>query len=47
MGMNIINKNNLVFFDETVIGEDGSLPVVIAEDKDDAGNNVNVSQTHG
>jgi len=47
MALNIINKNNLVVFDETVIGEDGPLPIVIAEDKDEAGNNANVNQTRG
>ena len=47
MALNIINKNNLMVFDETVIGEDGPLPTVIAEQKDAAGNNANVCQTRG
>ena len=47
MATNIINENNLVVFDETVIGEDGPLPIVISEEKDVAGNNANVCQTRG
>ena len=47
MTLKIVIKSNLMFFDETVIGEDGSLPTLIAEQKDATENNANVCQTRG
>ena len=45
MRRNIINKNNIVVFDETLIGDDGSAPQVIGEKKGSAGDNINVVRT--
>ena len=47
MDTNIINKNNIVVFDETVIGEGCAPWIVIAEKKDFAGNNANMSLNLG
>ena len=38
------NKNNIIVFDETVIGVNHSLPLVIEETKGSAGGNINVVQ---
>ena len=38
------NKNNIIVFDETVIGVNHSLPLVIGETKGSAGGNINVVQ---
>ena len=40
-----INNNNLVVFDETVIGESESLPIVIGEKIDSGGGNISVVRT--
>jgi len=45
MALNIINKNNIVVFDETIIGDDFSVPVLIGEKKDSAGGNLNTVRT--
>ena len=45
MAYEIINKNNLLFFDETVIDSDVSHPLAIREQKDAADNNLNVCRT--
>ena len=42
MRLNIINKCNIVVFDETIIGDDFSLPIVIRERKDSAERNINI-----
>ena len=42
-----INNNNLVVFDETVIGESESLPIVIREKIDSGGGNISVVRTRG
>ena len=42
---NIINQNNLVVFDETVIRIDDTLPLSIGERRNSGGRNVNVKQT--
>ena len=47
MTLKIIIKSNLMVFDETVIGEDGPLPSLIAEHKDSTRNNANMCQTRG
>ena len=47
LATNIINKNNIVVFYETVIGEDCAPYIVITEEKDFADNNANVCQTRG
>jgi len=41
----VINKSNTVVFDETVIKDDGTLPIVIGERKESGGGTVNVIQT--
>lgn len=43
---NIINRNNLVVFDETVVCINDSLPLAIGERRTSGGGNVNVVQTH-
>ena len=45
MALNIVNKNNTVVFDETIIGDDFSVPIVVGERKDSAGGNTNVVRT--
>ena len=45
MELNIINKSNLVVFDETIIGDDYSVPIVIGERKESAGGSLNVLRT--
>ena len=45
MRLNIINKCNIVVFDETIVGDDFSVPIVIGERKDSAGGNINVVRT--
>ena len=45
MALNIVNKNNTVVFDETIIGDDFSVPIVVGERKDSAGGNINVVRT--
>ena len=47
LALNIINKNNIVVFDVTAIGEGSPLPIAVAEQKGAAGNNVNVCKTRG
>ena len=42
MRKKIINQNNMVAFDETVIGDSVSIPIVIGERKDSGGGTVNV-----
>ncbi len=42
MATNIINKNNMVVFDETVIGDSVTLPLYIGEQKDSGGGSINV-----
>ena len=41
----VMNKSNIVVFDETIIDDNGSLPVVLGEMKDSGGGSVNVVQT--
>ena len=45
MALNIVNKSNMIVFDETIIGDDFSVPIVIGEKKDSAGGNINVVRT--
>ena len=42
MATNTINKNNMVVFDETVIGDSVTLPLYIGEQKDSGGGSINV-----
>ena len=42
MATNVINKKNMMVFDETIIGVDVSPPIVIGERKDSGGGTVNV-----
>ena len=46
LATNVINKNNIVVFDKTVIGEDCAPYIMIAEQKDFASNNANVCVRH-
>ncbi len=41
IGSGIMNKNNIVVFDETKVGDIPSLPLCIGESKDSAGRNIN------
>jgi len=45
MATKIINKSNTFVFDETIIGNGGSLPIVIGERKESGGGTVNVLET--
>ena len=47
MGLNIINECNIVVFDETIIGDDFSVPIVIGERKDSAGKKPQCSKNTG
>jgi len=42
MAMNVINKSNTFVFDETIITDGGTLPIVIGERKDSGGGTVTV-----
>ena len=42
---NVLNKNNIVVFDETVIGDSGSLPKVFTVTRKSGGGNATVVQT--
>ena len=42
MATHVINKNNIVVFDETIIKDGGTLPIVIGERKESGGGTVNV-----
>lgn len=44
MASHHMNKNNIVVFDETIIGDDVSLPLVIGERRKSGGGNLNVNQ---
>ena len=45
MALNIINKSNIVVFDETVIDDDYSVPILVCEKKDSIRRNINVVRT--
>ena len=40
--LNIINKNNTVVFDETIIGDDFSVLIVIEKQRDSVERNINM-----
>ena len=41
MERNTMNKRNIFVFDETVVGDGGSLPIVIGEKRNSGGGNLN------
>ena len=42
---NVMNKQNIVVFDETKIGDNSTLPLYIGESKESGGGNINVIET--